>query len=78
MKAFRQWSSWHNLKKNCYFPEIPWSQLKTRITFSFADRDFPTSGLTCERFLLFLVLFNMHDTDNDGTITLEEYRKVSE
>lgn len=22
------------------------------------------------------VLFNMHDTDNDGTITLEEYRKV--
>lgn len=23
------------------------------------------------------VLFNMHDTDNDGTITLEEYRHVS-
>lgn len=23
-------------------------------------------------------LFNMHDTDNDGTITLEEYRKVVE
>lgn len=27
-------------------------------------------------FLLVPVLFNMHDTDNDGTITLEEYRKV--
>lgn len=25
---------------------------------------------------VFLVLFNMHDTDNDGVITLEEYRKV--
>lgn len=23
------------------------------------------------------VLFNMHDTDNDGMITLEEYRHVS-
>lgn len=22
------------------------------------------------------VLFNMHDTDNDGTITLEEYKHV--
>lgn len=28
-------------------------------------------------FVLSAVLFNMHDTDNDGTITLEEYRHVS-
>ena len=27
--------------------------------------------------LLSAVLFNMHDTNNDGTITLEEYRHVS-
>lgn len=27
-------------------------------------------------FLPTVVLFNMHDTDNDGTITLEEYRHV--
>lgn len=31
---------------------------------------------TTKSFRFFPVLFNMHDTDNDGTITLEEYRKV--
>ncbi|KAM8829310.1 tescalcin b isoform 1-T1 [Spinachia spinachia] len=36
-------------------------------------------GLIRFFFLLYppAVLFNMHDTDNDGTITLEEYRHVS-
>ncbi|KAM8829312.1 tescalcin b isoform 3-T3 [Spinachia spinachia] len=37
-------------------------------------------GLIRFFFLLYppAVLFNMHDTDNDGTITLEEYRHVVE
>lgn len=32
------------------------------------------NGYSAVSFLI--VLFNMHDTDNDGTITLEEYKHV--
>lgn len=34
-------------------------------------------GTVVKRMFFSAVLFNMHDTDNDGTITLEEYRHVS-
>lgn len=78
MKAFGQWCSWRDLKKEVLFSWNPQLKTSVRTPHSFANRDFPTGGLICEQFLLLLVLFNMHDTDNDGTITLEEYRKVSE
>lgn len=42
----------------------------------FVDGSFPTNQ-TWTFILFFAVLFNMHDTDGDGKITLEEYRKVS-
>lgn len=35
-----------------------------------------TTLIIYARFFPSTVLFNMHDTDNDGTITLEEYKHV--